>query len=238
MVLLAAERTSAGAYSLAGHGVNLYETYLLPTLIDLAMRSKIAAAERARLVPRARGTVLEVGIGSGLNLPFYGRDVERLVGLDPSPDLWTRARRRIGLAGFPIEHVTGSAERIPLETASVDTVVVTWTLCSIADAPAALAEMRRVLKPDGRLLFAEHGLAPDTSVARWQARFTPLWRRLAGGCHLDRDVDALIGGAGFRLGEVEREYRAWPRPMTYFYRGVAWPDESGPVDPRVGGMIQ
>src|SRR5262249_31983711 len=160
-----------------------YETYVLPRLIDVSMRSEVAAAERSKLVPRATGTVLEVGIGSGLNLPYYGRGVERLVGLDPSSRLWALGRTRTERVELPIAHGIGTAERIPLEAASVDTVVLTWTLCSIPDASAALVEMRRVLRPDGRLLFVEHGLAPDRSVARWQARLTPLWRRLGGGCH-------------------------------------------------------
>lgn len=203
--------------------MNLYERYLLPWLIDLAMRNKAAAAERARLVPLATGVVLEVGIGSGLNLPFYGPSVERLFGVDPRRELWALARTRLARASPPVEFIEASAERIPMEDGFADTVVTTWTLCSIPDARRALLEMRRVLKPEGRLIFVEHGLAPDPRVAAWQARLDPVWPRLAGGCHLDRKIDDLILDGGFRLAEIEQGYGTGPKPLSYLYRGVARP---------------
>jgi len=201
--------------------MDLYDRYVLPRLIDLTMRHRTVAAERARLIPRAAGIVLELGIGSGLNLPFYGRAVERLYGVDPSPELWALASRRIARVAVPVEYLQASAEHIPIPDASVDTVVTTWTLCSTAQPHAALREVARVLRSEGRLLFVEHGRAPDPRVAAWQDRLTPAWRRLAGGCHLNRRIDDLIETAGFELTEREHGYGTGPRPMAYLYRGVA-----------------
>lgn len=201
--------------------MSVYARYVLPRLIDLAMRSKADAAERAKLIPLASGVVLEVGIGSGLNLPFYGPRVERLYGLDPSRELWTLARRRLQEVRFPVEFLLASGEGIPLEDTAVDTVVTTWTLCSIPDAGRALREIRRVLRPEGCLIFVEHGLAPDRGVEAWQARLNPLWRRVAGGCNLNRRIDALIADAGLLLAEIERGYGGGPKPMAYLYRGMA-----------------
>jgi ubiquinone/menaquinone biosynthesis C-methylase UbiE len=201
--------------------MNLYERYLLPRLTDLAMRSKVVAAERARVIPRAVGIVLEIGIGSGLNLPFYGAGVERLYGVDPRRESWALARDRIARVSFPVQFVQASAEHLPLADGAIDTVVTTWTLCSIPEPRRALLEMRRALRREGRLLFVEHGLAPDPRVVGWQDRLTPVWRRIAGGCHLNRRIEGLILEAGFEFTEHEQGYRAGPRPMTYHYRGVA-----------------
>lgn len=203
--------------------MNVYETYLLPRLMDLAMRSKADTAERRKLIPHASGVVLEVGIGSGLNLPFYGPAVERLYGVDPSLALWKLARKRLARAPFPVEFLRSSAEGIPMEDMTVDALVMTWPLCSIPAARRALQEMKRVLRPGGRLLFVEHGLAPDRAVAAWQDRLNPLWRKLAGGCNLNRRIEDLIADAGFRLSDLERGYGGGPKPMAYLYRGVARP---------------
>ena len=203
--------------------MTFYDRWILPRLLDLVMRNKEAMRFRAQLVPAARGAALEVGVGSGLNLPFYGRQVERLVAVDPSAELLRMARRRARGVAFPIEFLTRPGEKLPLENASVDSVVVTFTLCTIPDPLKALREMRRVLKPSGELLFAEHGLAPDAGVRRWQRRLNPLWRRVAGGCNLDRKIDELIGSAGFRLAGLQTEYAKGPRPMSYVYFGSARP---------------
>jgi len=203
--------------------MNLYERYVLPRLIDLAMQNKASRAERARAIPRAAGTVLEVGIGSGLNLPFYRSAVERLYGVDPRRELWTLARKRIERAPCPVEFIQASAERIPMADESIDTVVMTWTLCSIPDAGRALLEMKRVLKPEGQLIFVEHGLAPDPRIVAWQDRLNPVWRRIAGGCNLNRRIDSLILDAGFQFTETEHGYGKGPRTMAYLYRGVARP---------------
>ena len=206
--------------------MGVYARHVLPRLIDLALQSPVVAAERARLVPLASGRVLEVGIGSGLNLPYYRATVETLSGLDPSVDLWKLAAARRARTSFAVEFMDGSAERVPAPDASFDTVVTTFTLCSIPDVTAALGEMRRVLRPGGRLLFIEHGRAPDERVRAWQDRLTPLWRRLAGGCHLNRQIDELIRAAGFSIIRIETAYSAFPRFLGYFFTGTAGRSDS------------
>lgn len=202
--------------------MGIYAKYFLPRLIDLAMRNKDAGRLRAQWVPHARGEVLEVGIGSGLNLPFYSHDVERVYGVDPSLELQRIARERAASTPIDLEFLLQSAEvRLPLADASVDTVLVTWTLCSIPDPLRALQEMNRVLKANGRLIFVEHGHSPDPGVARWQERLTPAWRRFTGGCHLNRKIDELLSDAKFRIGELRTCYLPGPRPMTYTYQGLA-----------------
>src|SRR4029453_1821308 len=180
-------------------------------------------AERARAIPRAAGTVLEVGIGSGLNLPFYGRTVERLYGVDPRPELWALAEKRIARAPYPLEFIEGSAERIPFGGGGIDTVVMTGALCSTPDAGRALLEMTRVLTPEGQLIFIEHGFAPDPRIVAWQHRLNPVWTRIAGGCNLNRKIEGLLLDAGFEITESEQGYGTGPRPMSYLYRGVARP---------------
>lgn len=202
--------------------MSVYQAVVLPWLIDRAMRSKETTAERAKVVPHARGIVVEIGIGSGLNLPVYGPGVERVIGIDPSPKLLAMARRRARAVRFPVEAIEASAEDVPLPAASADTVVTTWTLCSIPDAVRALGEMKRLLKPGGHLLFVEHGRAPDRGVRVWQNRITPCWRHLAGGCELNRDIPRLVTAAGFRIDELDASYSdVGPRPFAYLYRGVA-----------------
>jgi ubiquinone/menaquinone biosynthesis C-methylase UbiE len=202
--------------------LGFYERHVLPRLIDFAMRRKRLAALREQVVGEARGRVLEIGIGSGLNLPFYRRDLERLIAIDPSPALLAMARPHTAWVHFPVSLREAGAEALPLEDATVDTVVMTWTLCSIAAPEQALAEIRRVLRPGGALLFLEHGRAPEPRVAGWQDRLTPAWRRLAGGCHLNRKVDRLIAQAGLRLAALDSGYLVdGPRPFTFHYRGRA-----------------
>jgi len=201
--------------------VNVYEKYILPRLVNLVMQNKAARTERVKFVTLASGTVVEVGIGSGLNIPYYGPKVERLYGLDPSLDLWKLARKRVGRAQFPVEFLAASGENIPLEDETVDAVVSTWTLCTIPDPVRALKEMKRVLKPEGQLVFVEHGRSPDPGVEAWQNRLNLAWSRIAGGCHLNRPIDDLIAGAGFRLVRIERAYVSGPRPLSYLYKGTA-----------------
>lgn len=206
--------------------MNFYEQWILPRLIDVAMRNKEATRYRSRIVPQARGSVLEIGVGSGLNLPFYGAGVEQLYALDPSEELLTMARKKARGMVLPIKFITHSGEAIPLDTGSVDTVVTTWTLCTIPDPVQALKEMRRVPKPDGIMLFAEHGLAPEANVRGWQRRLNPLWRRIAGGCNLDRKIDQLMQTAGFQITAIKTDYAKGPRPMSYVYAGQAQPGKS------------
>ena len=170
--------------------MGFYQDQIVPLLINLAMRRRDLAAYRSRVVPAADGRVLEIGVGSGLNLPFYSRSVERLIGLDPSPKLLSMLRRNLSPNMPSLELIEGSAEAIPLDNDSVDTVVTTWTLCSIPDAARALREVHRVLRSTGRLLFIEHGRAPEPNVRWWQDHLTPAWKRIGGGCHLNRAIQS------------------------------------------------
>lgn len=202
--------------------MGVYAKYVLPRVIDLAMRNKDAAQLRADWVPHARGEVLEVGIGSGLNLPFYSSEVQRLYGVEPSAQLQRMARTRAASTATKVEFFAQSAEEpLPLSDGSIDTVVTTWTLCSIADPASALRQMKRVLKPSGRLIFIEHGRAPDPRVSSWQDRLTPWWKHVTGGCHLNRRIDALFVEAGFKIDELKTTYVRGPRPMAYTYQGFA-----------------
>lgn len=201
--------------------MSFYSERILPHLLNLAMRHGDLLAYRQRVVPAARGRVLEIGIGSGLNLPFYGSAVEEIIGLDPSFPLLAMTDRLAQVSAARVTLLQGSAEAIPLESASIDTLVTTWTLCSIPKVTEALAEMRRVLKLNGELLFVEHGAAPDHDVRRWQDRLTPLWKPIAGGCHLNRPIARLIGDAGFAVADLRSGYMGGPRPFTFMYEGRA-----------------
>jgi len=202
--------------------MGVYAKYVLPRFIDLSMRNKETARVRADWVPHARGDVLEVGIGSGLNLPFYSAEVCRVYGVEPSAELQKMARKRMARQATKVEFLSQSAEDdLPLSERSIDTVVMTWTLCSIPDPLKALRQMKRVLKPNGRLIFIEHGRAPDSRVAAWQDQLTPLWKRIGGGCHLNRKIDDLLVGAGFTIDELRTTYLPGPGPTTYTYQGFA-----------------
>jgi ubiquinone/menaquinone biosynthesis C-methylase UbiE len=203
--------------------MSIYQNRILPHLIHLAMRQDSFGPYRRRVVAGAQGRVLEIGVGSGLNLALYPQGVSSVVGLDASATLLQRARHVTRTDSLSIELLNGSAEAIPLEARSVDTVVVSWTLCSIPDVGRALHEARRVLTAGGRLLFVEHGRAPDPRVAAWQDRLTPVWKRLAGGCHLNRPVAQLIEESGFRIEQLETGYMPGPKPMTFMYEGSARP---------------
>lgn len=201
--------------------MGFYSERILPHLIRTTMRDERFAPYRRRNVALAVGRVLEVGIGSGENLPHYGATVAEVIGVEPSARLAAMAKESAARTSVPVTVTTASAERLPLDAASIDTVVMTWTLCSIPDPTLALAEMRRVLRPGGRLLFVEHGLAPDRGVRFLQRRLTPVWKRLAGGCHLDRDMRALIADAGFQFERIETGYMSGARPLSYIYEGSA-----------------
>ena len=203
--------------------MGFYQDQILPLLINLSMRQKNLVAYRNRVVPAAEGRVLEIGIGSGLNLPFYSSNARQVIGLDPSLKLLAMARRSRRTVFRYLEFIGGSAEKIPLNSGSVDTVVTTWTLCSIPAALDALREMHRVLKPSGRLLFVEHGRAPEVNVQWWQDRLTPIWKPLSGGCHLNRAIGSLIEDAGFQFERLETGYMRGPKPMTFMYEGSARP---------------
>jgi SAM-dependent methyltransferase len=186
---------------------SLYDRWILPPLLKAACSSPAIAAQRAKVVPFAEGRVLELGVGMGLNLAHYNAaNVAEVIGVDPSPALRVLAQAAPRAPGLSVRVEDGTAEALPLDDASVDTVVCTFTLCSVCAPPAALAEARRVLRPGGRLLFCEHGLSPDPRPAAWQRRIEPLWKRLAGGCHLTRPVSGSIADAGFAFETLERRY--------------------------------
>jgi len=209
--------------------MNLYNRYLLPRLTHLAMRQHVLRRYRQQTLAGAHGVVLELGFGSGLNLSFYDPErVSQLYALEPEQGMLELARTRIEQAPFPVEILQTGAEQIPLPEASVDTVISTWTLCTIPRVEQALAEVRRVLKPEGVFLFTEHGLSPEARVARWQRRLTPYWRRCAGGCHLDRNTEALLKAAGFTLDKLDTGYLGPLKAMAYMYTGRARPGSSLP----------
>ncbi len=200
---------------------NWYERHVLPYVIDLGCGTKPFADQRRKVIPLAQGRVLEVGMGTGLNLPFYDRArVQTIVGVDPALRMHRLALKRVQRAGIAVELIGLSAEKLPIADASFDTVVCTYTLCTIPDPVSALRQMRRVLAPGGKLLFSEHGRAPEPQVARWQTRLTPYWSKIAGGCMLDRDIPALLEQAGFRP-DVQSMYVPGPKVLSYHYWGVA-----------------
>ena len=205
--------------------MSLYQDRVLPYLIHLSMRQGNLATYRQRLLSAAEGRILEIGVGSGHNFRYYSERANHVIGLDPSPKLLSMARETIRSQAFPfpVELLQASAEAIPLRSGSLDTVVTTWTLCTIPNVTSALAEMCRVLKPDGRFLFVEHGLSPDPAVRRWQDRLTPIWKRISGGCHLNRAISQLVQDAGFRIDRIETGYMKGLKPITYMYEGFARP---------------
>jgi ubiquinone/menaquinone biosynthesis C-methylase UbiE len=201
--------------------MGLYERWIVPRLLDLAMRNGVLDHYRQRTIETARGLVLEVGVGSGLNLPIYGPAVTHVFGLDPSPELLRLASKRTADVVVPVSLTRASAEHLPFPGAVFDTIAMTWTLCSIPNPIEALTEMRRVLKPGGHLLFVEHGLSPETRIARWQRWLTPYWKLIGGGCHLDRKMDELIRSAGFEIDAIETGYMKGPKLWTFMYEGSA-----------------
>jgi ubiquinone/menaquinone biosynthesis C-methylase UbiE len=202
--------------------MNWYDERVLPRLINLACGCKPARKQREKIVPLAAGDVLEIGFGSGLNLAHYDRDkVRRLWGLEPSAGMRRLAMEAIGKAGLDVELIEAPCEEIPLASDSVDTVLVTYTLCSIAELEPALESLRRVLKPSGRLLFCEHGKAPDEIVYKWQERLNPVWRKFSGGCNMQRDIPGILQQAGFRIEDDNRMYIPGVRALSYNYWGSA-----------------
>lgn len=202
--------------------MKFYDEKILPHLIDFACGMGAVMKTRKQIVPLAEGRVLEIGIGSGLNLSFYDpAKVTVIVGVDPSAAMQKLAQQRAAQISIPVEMVALELGQIQAADASFDSIVCTFTLCTIADAGAALKEMRRVLKPGGKLLFSEHGLAPDLPVVRWQNLITPLWKPFSGGCHLNRDIPALIRAGGFTIEQLDSSYLKGPRPMTWVSRGWA-----------------
>jgi ubiquinone/menaquinone biosynthesis C-methylase UbiE len=204
--------------------MGLYRKYILPRATRFACSLKPTRMQRGKVVPLASGGVLEIGTGSGLNLPFYasGR-VEYLRGLDPSRENRALTEGRRAPVDFDVEFLDASAEAIPLDDASADTILITCTMCSLPAVHPALEEMRRVLKPGGQLIFCEHGAAPDADIRRWQDRLNPLWRRLSGGCNLNRSAPELLQQGGFMIQEMEAAYVPGWKPASFNYRGITRP---------------
>jgi ubiquinone/menaquinone biosynthesis C-methylase UbiE len=187
--------------------MGFYNDKIVPRLVTCACGMKPILKQREKVVPKARGAVLEIGLGAGHNLPFYKtQQVDSIVGIDPCSTSWGLAQPRAAALGVPLEFIEGSAESIPLSDASFDTVLMTYSLCTIPDPAKALSEAKRVLKPGGNLIFCEHGEAPDVAVAKWQRRINPLWRPLFGGCNLNRPIMTLIQSAGFSIAEADQMY--------------------------------
>lgn len=198
-----------------------YERNLLPYLLEIACSIKPIKRQRMKVIPQAQGRVLEIGIGTGLNMPFYDKArVNSIVGVDPALHLHRLALKRSRAAGIDVKLVGLSAEAMTIEDASFDTVVSTYTLCTIADPVAALKEMRRALVPGGKLLFCEHGRAPDADVLQWQTRLQPYWQKMAGGCQLNRNIPALLEAAGFKP-DYQSRYVSGPKILSYHYWGEA-----------------
>jgi len=199
-----------------------YEERILPSLINVACSTKPTRRQREKIVPRARGDVLEIGFGSGLNLPYYDRDrVRRIWGLEPSVGMRRLASDAISQGSLEVELIELPGEEIPLDDNSVDTVLVTYTLCTIPEVEAALEGMRRVLKPKGKLLYCEHGKAPDSGVLKWQERLNPAWKRFSGGCNMHRDIPAILDESGFVVEDDNRMYLPGLRALSYNYWGAA-----------------
>lgn len=202
--------------------MGFYDKYLLPKIVHCACGQNPAMKQREKVVPRAEGLVLEIGIGSGLNIPYYNPEkVDHLWGIDPSREMWAIAASNAKEHHLDAEFIESGAESIPLDDNSADTVVMTYTLCTIPDPGSALHEIQRVLRPGGTLLFCEHGEAPDANIQRWQKRLNPLWYRLGGGCNLNRPIPALLKGAGFLSDDMQAMYIPGWKPACFNYWGSA-----------------
>jgi ubiquinone/menaquinone biosynthesis C-methylase UbiE len=202
--------------------MGLYDKYLLPKLVHCSCGLKPAMKQREKIIPLAKGRVLEIGIGSGLNIPYYDpHQIDHIWGIDPSRDMWTIAKKNARESHLEVEFIESGAENVPLDNNSADTVVITYTLCTIPDVGSALQEVRRVLKPGGKLLFCEHGEAPDENVRRWQKRVNPFWKVLAGGCNLNRPIPSLLEQSGFTSSDMQTMYIPGWQPACFNYWGTA-----------------
>jgi len=203
--------------------LGLYNKYILPRVLNCSCGSKPINHQRNKIVPLAEGIVLDIGIGSGLNIPFYDKSkIKYLYGLDPSKELIEMARPLANLNQIEIEFLECGAENIPLLDNSIDTVLITYTMCTIQDVILSNSEIKRVLKDNGKLLFCEHGLAPDKNIAKWQKIINPIWNKIAGGCNLNRNIPELITSSGFKISNMEEMYLPnTPKFAGYNYWGVA-----------------
>ncbi len=203
--------------------MSFYDNNVLPHVINLVCGSTPILRQREKIVPQAEGRVLEVGMGSGINIPYYDTNkVEKVWGLEPSTGMRKKAQKRVDAAPFDLEWLDLPGEEIPLDDNSVDTIVLTYTLCTIPDWKAAVEQMRRVLRPGGKLLFSEHGKAPDAAIQVWQDRVNPIWMKLAGGCHLNRDIPVLLQEGGFKIKDLDTLYvPKTPKIAAFTFWGYA-----------------
>ena len=203
--------------------MKLYDKYILPRILNCTCSLKPISKQRQKVVPHARGNILEVGIGSGLNLPFYETSkVKKIWGLDPSEELHEMAKKVVSGLDLDVEFLLKGAEEIPLIDDSVDTVLITYTMCSIPEVEEAIKEIRRVIKPEGVMIFCEHGKAPDAKTLKWQERINPYWKKISGGCNINRDIPNLIKSAGFSITQLETMYLpGTPKILGYNYWGFA-----------------
>lgn len=202
--------------------MGIYNKYILPKAINWACKQESTMIQRQKIIPYAQGQILEVGIGSGLNLPYYSKDkVSHLTAIDPSIETWNENKNDLQKLPFDFEFAKAFAESIPADSNSFDTVVLTYTLCTIKDTKLALEEIRRVLKNNGTLLFCEHGKAPDKAIQKWQNRINPLWKMVGGGCNLNKDIPAIIKGNGFKINKIESMYISGWKPASFNYWGAA-----------------
>jgi ubiquinone/menaquinone biosynthesis C-methylase UbiE len=201
--------------------MNLYEKYILPKVIDWSCKQNSNNKQRQKVVPLASGNVLEIGIGSGLNLPYYGNKVQNLVAIDPSIEMWNENKVNTETLPFGFNFVKAFAENIPEDNNSFDTVLMTYTLCSIPDTDKAFIEIKRVLKPNGKLIFCEHGKAPDKAIQKWQNLINPLWKKIGGGCMLNRDIPSIIEDNGLKIRDIDTMYIPGWKPASFNYWGIA-----------------
>lgn len=205
--------------------MGFYNKFILPNVINWACRQKPSMKQREKIIPFASGNVLEIGIGSGLNLSFYDKEqLNHLIGIDPSQETWDKNKVDTQKLSFGFDFIKAFAEDIPVDSHSIDSVVITYALCTIPDTNKAMAEIRRVLKPKGKLLFCEHGKAPDKAILKWQNRINPIWKKVGGGCNLNRDIPAIIKDNGFKMRNLETMYIPGWKPASFNYWGTAEPN--------------
>jgi len=200
-----------------------YENYVLPKMLDCCCSTKPISYQRKKIVPEASGTILEIGIGSGLNIPYYQKSkINKVIGLEPSEQLCKMAKKTADDNNFSIDFLVNGAEEIELPSNSIDTILLTYTLCSIPEPYIALKEIMRVMKSDGRILFCEHGIAPDEVVQKWQNRINPIWGKLFGGCNINRDIPNILKNGGFKINSLDKMYLpSTPKIVGYNYWGEA-----------------
>ena len=200
-----------------------YEKFFLPKLCDKCCSTKPINYQRNKVVPLAKGIVLEIGIGSGLNIPFYNKNnIEKIIGLDPSEELNFLANKVAKKNNIEIDFIISGAEDIALPDNSIDTILITYTLCTIPDLDNSMAEIKRVLKSDGKFIFCEHGIAPDQNIVKWQTRINPIWKALMGGCNINRNIPKIISDGGFDITNINEMYLpSTPKIVGYNYWGIA-----------------